>query len=101
MDWIVAQPWSDGTIGGWGNSYTATTNDWFAERNHTALKAGMSRFPVMPHPNRSKMLVKNRFPLRKGSSDNLHPTPNAGNVPHRFAGPNTEEPSLLSVKPSR
>ena len=45
MDWIVAQPWSDGTIGGWGNSYTANTNDWFAERNHTAFKAGISRFP--------------------------------------------------------
>ncbi len=45
MDWIVAQPWSDGTIGGWGNSYTANTNDWFAERNHPAFKAGISRFP--------------------------------------------------------
>ena len=45
MDWIVAQPWSDGTIGGWGSSYTANTNDWFAERNHPAFKAGLSRFP--------------------------------------------------------
>jgi putative CocE/NonD family hydrolase len=45
MDWIVAQPWSDGTIGGWGTSYTANTNDWFAERNHEAFKAGISRFP--------------------------------------------------------
>ena len=45
MDWIVAQPWSDGTIGGWGNSYTANTNDWFAEVNHPAFKAGISRFP--------------------------------------------------------
>jgi putative CocE/NonD family hydrolase len=45
MDWIVSQPWSDGTIGGWGNSYTANTNDWFAERNHPAFKAGISRFP--------------------------------------------------------
>lgn len=45
MDWIVAQPWSDGTIVGWGTSYTANTNDWFAERNHPAFKAGISRFP--------------------------------------------------------
>jgi predicted acyl esterase len=45
MDWIVAQPWSDGTVGGWGNSYTANTNDWYAERNHTSFKAGISRFP--------------------------------------------------------
>jgi putative CocE/NonD family hydrolase len=45
MDWIVAQPWSDGTVGGWGTSYTANTNDWFAEVNHPAFKAGISRFP--------------------------------------------------------
>ncbi|MFC1660065.1 CocE/NonD family hydrolase [Gemmatimonadota bacterium] len=45
MDWIVAQPWSDGTIGGWGSSYTANTNDWFAERNRDAFRAGISRFP--------------------------------------------------------
>ncbi len=45
MDWIVAQPWSDGTVGGWGNSYTANTNDWFAEVGHPSFKAGISRFP--------------------------------------------------------
>jgi hypothetical protein len=45
MDWIVEQPWSDGRIGGWGNSYTANTNDWFAEVNHPAFLAGISRFP--------------------------------------------------------
>jgi uncharacterized protein len=45
MDWIVAQPWSDGRVGGWGSSYTANTNDWFAERNHPSFKAGISRFP--------------------------------------------------------
>ena len=44
MDWIVAQPWSDGRIGGWGNSYTANTTDWFAEANHRGFKAGISRF---------------------------------------------------------
>lgn len=45
MDWIAEQPWSDGTIGGWGTSYTANTNDWFAERNHPGFRAGISRFP--------------------------------------------------------
>lgn len=45
MDWIVAQPWSDGRIGGWGTSYTANTNDWFAEVNHPAFRVGISRFP--------------------------------------------------------
>jgi len=45
MDWVVDQPWSDGTVGGWGSSYTANTNDWYAERNHQSFKAGISRFP--------------------------------------------------------
>lgn len=45
MDWIVAQPWSDGTVGGWGTSYTANTNDWFAQVGTSAFKAGISRFP--------------------------------------------------------
>lgn len=45
MDWIVAQPWSDGTLGGWGTSYTANTNDWFAAVGRPAFKAGLSRFP--------------------------------------------------------
>ena len=45
MDWVVAQPWSDGTVGGWGTSYTANTNDWFPEVNHPAFQAGISRFP--------------------------------------------------------
>ena len=45
MDWIVAQPWSDGTVGGWGTSYTANTNDWFAQVGRPAFKAGISRFP--------------------------------------------------------
>ena len=45
MDWIVAQPWSNGRIGAWGSSYTANTADWMAERNHPALKAVVSRFP--------------------------------------------------------
>jgi putative CocE/NonD family hydrolase len=45
MDWIAAQPWSDGQIAGFGNSYNANTADWLPERNHPALKAVISRFP--------------------------------------------------------
>ncbi len=45
MDWIVAQPWSDGTVGGWGTSYTANTNDWYAQVGRHAFRAGISRFP--------------------------------------------------------
>jgi hypothetical protein len=45
IDWIVAQPWSDGRVIGFGNSYTANTADWMAERHHPALKAIVPRFP--------------------------------------------------------
>jgi putative CocE/NonD family hydrolase len=45
MDWIAAQPWSDGQVAGFGSSYTANTADWLPERNHPALKAVVSRFP--------------------------------------------------------
>jgi putative CocE/NonD family hydrolase len=45
IDWIVAQPWSDGQVVGFGTSYSANTADWMAERNHPALKAIVSRSP--------------------------------------------------------
>ncbi|KAK4501122.1 hypothetical protein PRZ48_006928 [Zasmidium cellare] len=44
MDWIIAQPWSDGRIAGTGTSYSANTADWMAERNHPALKAIVPRY---------------------------------------------------------
>jgi uncharacterized protein len=45
IDWIAAQPWSDGQVAGFGASYQANTADWLPERNHPALKAVISRFP--------------------------------------------------------
>lgn len=45
IEWITRQPWSDGNVGGWGESYTANTADWMVERDHPALKAVVSRFP--------------------------------------------------------
>ncbi|WP_447779901.1 CocE/NonD family hydrolase [Variovorax boronicumulans] len=45
LDWIAAQPWSTGRVVGWGESYTASTADWMAERNHPALKGILPRFP--------------------------------------------------------
>lgn len=44
LDWIVAQPWSTGRVVGYGQSYTANTADWMAERNHPALKGIIPRF---------------------------------------------------------
>ena len=45
VDWIIAQPWSDQQVVGFGISYSANTADWMAERNHPALKAVVSRSP--------------------------------------------------------
>jgi len=43
-DWIVSQPWSNGSVGGFGTSYTANTADWMAQINHPAVKAIIPRF---------------------------------------------------------
>lgn len=45
VNWIVAQPWSDGRVAAYGVSYTANTADWIAKANHPAVKAIVSRFP--------------------------------------------------------
>jgi len=41
VDWIIAQPWSDGNVVSKGISYTATTAELFARNNHHAIKAVM------------------------------------------------------------
>ena len=45
-DWIVAQPWSDGTIGGFGTSYDGTTAHLLAATGHPAVKAVVPRFAL-------------------------------------------------------
>ncbi|MGH8459016.1 MAG: CocE/NonD family hydrolase, partial [Nevskiales bacterium] len=46
LDWIVKQPWSNGVIGMWGISATATTSMLAASHGHPAIKAV---FPIVPH----------------------------------------------------
>lgn len=46
LDWVVAQPWSNGVIGMWGISATATTAVLAASDGHPAIKAV---FPIVPH----------------------------------------------------
>lgn len=46
LDWIVSQPWSNGVIGMWGISATATTSLFAASQGHPAIKAV---FPIVPH----------------------------------------------------
>lgn len=46
LDWIVQQPWSNGVIGLWGISATASTSMLAAGQNHPAIK---SVFAIVPH----------------------------------------------------
>lgn len=43
MDWIIKQPWSDGKIIAFGNSYSATTAELAASVNHPSLKGVIAR----------------------------------------------------------
>ena len=44
VDWIIAQPWSNGSVGGIGVSYTGTTAQLLAATNHPAVKAVVPKF---------------------------------------------------------
>lgn len=55
-DWIVKQPWSNGKIGAFGNSYGGNTALWLATNMHPAVKAVIPRhfefdaFSETPYP---------------------------------------------------
>jgi len=56
LDWIVAQPWSNGRVGTTGISALGMTGQWLATLKHPALKAIAPRFTVFDmyralHPN--------------------------------------------------
>ncbi|MBT9556472.1 MAG: CocE/NonD family hydrolase [Myxococcales bacterium] len=44
LDWIVAQPWSDGLVGSTGISYAGTSAEMLASLGHPALRAIAPRF---------------------------------------------------------
>ncbi len=46
VDWIVAQPWSSGRVGGLGTSYDGTASELLASRQHPAVKAIAPRFAL-------------------------------------------------------
>lgn len=48
LDWIISQPWSDGTVGAHGISYLGTTAELLAACNHPAVKAVL---PMFNHPD--------------------------------------------------
>lgn len=45
-DWVVAQPWSDGTVGATGVSYLGAAADFLASTGHPAVKAIAPLFSV-------------------------------------------------------
>lgn len=46
LDWIVAQPWSDGAVGATGISYPGTTSELIGTLGHPALKAVAPLFSI-------------------------------------------------------
>ncbi len=55
VDWVVAQPWSDGAVGAYGTSYSGTTAELLAAVQHPAVKAvipGWSDFDLYESPAR-------------------------------------------------
>jgi putative CocE/NonD family hydrolase len=48
VDWIVAQPWSNGKVGGHGISYLGTTAELLAALNHPAVRGVI---PMFNHPD--------------------------------------------------
>ena len=46
VDWIISQPWSNGKVGAWGNSYTGGTALFLAASKHPAVQAVMPRFAM-------------------------------------------------------
>ena len=46
VDWIVAQPWSNGLVGSTGVSYDGTTAEFLLVNNHPAVRAIAPRFSL-------------------------------------------------------
>lgn len=49
VDWVVDQPWSDGSVGAYGTSYSGTTAELLCATGHKAVKAvipGWSDFDI-------------------------------------------------------
>lgn len=56
IDWIIKQPWSDGNVFAWGNSYSGVTAELSASNNNNALKA------VIPKHNPWDLYLHACFP---------------------------------------
>ena len=64
VEWVVSQPWSDGSVGAYGTSYTGTTAELVTAVNHPAVKAvipGWSDFDTYVSPVRPYGLTARSF----------------------------------------
>lgn len=64
VEWVVNEPWSDGTAGAYGTSYSGTTAEFLAAVNHPAVKAvipGWSDFDTYASPVRPYGLLASSF----------------------------------------
>ncbi len=60
VDWVVRQPWSSGSVGAYGTSYSGTTAELLAAVEHPAVKAvvpGWSDFDIYTSPARPYGLI--------------------------------------------
>ncbi len=74
VDWIIAQPWSNGCVGGMGISYMGTTAELLLAIQHPAIKAVV---PMFNHPDASTDIafpggVYNQRFIREWSRMNAH-----------------------------
>jgi len=46
VDWIIAQPWSNGVVGAEGISYEGTTAEFLVSTGHPAVRAAIVRFSL-------------------------------------------------------
>lgn len=56
VDWVIAQPWSNGNVGAYGVSYDGSTAEQMSMLNHPALKA------VSPQSNELDLYTDLAFP---------------------------------------
>lgn len=64
VEWVVNQPWSDGSVGAYGTSYSGTTAELLCATGHKAVKAvipGWSDFDIYESPGRPYGMVASSF----------------------------------------
>ena len=64
VEWVVNQPWSNGSVGAYGTSYSGTTAELLCATGHKAVKAvipGWSDFDIYESPGRPYGMLATSF----------------------------------------